>query len=101
MTMATREGVAREAPKNIPPKRLLMVSTSRFLTNVKIIVDAFQAESNVCRARLLARYLGCCSGWGGRQGQAPPLKVSLCCHLMPLPILLNPRLSTTYLAVTL
>ena len=48
MSMATREGVAREAPKNIPPKRLLMVSTSRFLTNVKSIVDAFQ--TNVCRA---------------------------------------------------
>ena len=95
----TREGVAREAPKNIPPKRLLMVSTSRFLTNVEIIVDAFQAESNVCRARLLARYLGCCSGWRGGQGQAPPLKVSLCCHCPP--ILLNPRLSTTHLVVML
>ena len=29
--MTTREGVAREAPKNIPPKKLLMVS--RFLSN--------------------------------------------------------------------
>ena len=42
MSTTTREGVAREAPKNIPPKRLLMVSTSRFLAMCRALSMHFK-----------------------------------------------------------
>ena len=61
MTTTTREGVAKEAPKNIPPKRLLMVSRFLFMMMVlrimmKMLQGKLQTTSNlanftsICRA---------------------------------------------------
>ena len=87
--MTTREGVAREAPKNIPPKKLLMVS--RFLSNSILLhfhCTLPYAELDFSRGIWAA----------ARDGEEDRVK-HLLSRLLPTYPPSYPSLSTTYLAV--